>query len=125
MITFKHGGNFNNVEKFLSKDRDAQYRAILNRYGQIGVNALVSVTPVDTGITSESWRYEITSIKGGYVIIWSNIHVVDGINIAAIVQYGHGTRSGGYIQGRDYINPVMKPIFDKIADDLYKEVTGL
>ncbi len=125
MIRFRHHGNFNNAERFLSKSRTEEYLAILNKYGKVGVDALISATPVDTGITSGSWGYRVAQKRGRYTIEWTNDHIVDGVMIAVIIQYGHGTGSSGYVEGRDYINPAMKPIFDKIADDLYKEVANL
>lgn len=125
MITFKHSGSFNNSEIFLGRNRDRAYRVILEKYGALGVDALASATPIDSGITSESWGYEITQTKGRHSITWTNNHVVDGVIIAVVIQYGHATRSGGYVEGRDFINPVMKPIFDLIAENLYKEVSDL
>jgi len=125
MIRFRHSGNFNNAERFLTHSKLAQYRSILNEYGRIGVDALEAATPIDTGITSGSWEYNVTQRQGRFVIDWTNSHIVDGVMIAVIIQYGHGTRSGGYVEGRDYINPAMKPIFDRIADDLYEEVTDV
>lgn len=123
MITFKQSGNFNNTEKFLTRAAKLSYLDILKKYGQIGVSALASATPVDSGLTSQSWDYQIKMSKGSFIIYWTNTNIVDGVLIAAILQYGHGTRNGGYIQGRDYINPTIQPIFDKILDEAWKEVT--
>lgn len=123
MIRFKHSGSFSNSERFLVRNKSKTFNQLLERCGRQGIRALVQATPVDSGITAESWNYEIKRSKGRYEITWTNSHVVDGVNIAVIIQYGHGTGSGGYVEGRDYINPAMKPIFDRIAEDLYTEVT--
>jgi hypothetical protein len=121
MITFKHSGSFLNTERFFKKARQAAYFLVLHKYGQQGVRALASATPVDSGLTAASWTYDI----GRKSITWSNSNVQNGVAIAVILQYGHGTRSGAFIQGRDYINPVIQPIFDQIADGVWKEVTNL
>lgn len=124
MIIFKQKGDFNNTEKFLKKATRANYLRILNEYGRRGVVALASATPVDSGLTAASWGYEIKISKNAYYINWTNSHVEDGIPIAIIIQYGHGTRNGGYVQGRDYINPAMKSIFDDMAKEIWREVAG-
>lgn len=122
MIILKHRGNFNKTEKFLTSAAKAEYLSILRKYGQEGVNALASATPVDSGLTAMSWDYNIR-IKGNrYVLEWANSNIVNGVPIAIILQYGHATRTGGYVQGRDYINPAIRPVFDKIADQIWKEV---
>ena len=123
MITFKHSGNFDKSEKFLRKARDKDYRAILTTYARQGVGALSAATPKDSGETASSWDYVVTSTSTGYKISWTNSHVDGGVVIAVILQYGHGTRNGGYVQGRDYINPAIRPIFDQIAEKAWKEVT--
>lgn len=123
MITFTQKGNFNKTENFLKKASNSNYLSILEKYGQQGVIALSAATPIDSGETAKSWGYKISRFSGGAKIIWTNSHIVDGVPIAVIIQYGHGTKNGGYVQGRDYINPVMKPIFDKIANEAWKEVT--
>lgn len=97
---------------------------ILSKYGKIGVNALLQATPKDSGVTSQSWNYRIEVNNNNASIVWYNTNVVKGVNIAVILQYGHGTRNGGWVEGTDYINPAMKPIFDKIADQVWKEVTN-
>lgn len=122
MIVIKQRGNFNKTEKFLKKVSKKSFLHILEKYAKDGVVALSSATPVDSGKTSESWDYEIHTDKKGYSITWTNSNVVDGVPIAIILQYGHGTKNGGYVQGRDYINPALRPIFDKIANDAWKEV---
>lgn len=124
MIEFKQKGNFKNTERFFDKATKAEYLHVLDKYGREGVAALASVTPKDSGLTANSWRYEISSSKGSYTISWFNSNMVDNIPIAILIQYGHGTKNGGYVQGYDYINPVMKPIFDKIAEEAWREVTS-
>ena len=123
MIVIKHGGNFNNTEKFFKQAAKYGYLHILEKYGREGVAALASATPVGSGLTSSSWDYEVHSSGSSFTIYWTNSNIVDGVPIAVILQYGHGTRNGGYVQGRDYINPAIKSIFDKIADEAWKEVT--
>lgn len=123
MIVIKHSGNFDNMEKFLNRSRHLQIQGILNKYGKLGVDALAKATPVDTGKTASSWSYETHISKGSFTITWNNSNVNQGVPIAIILQYGHGTRNGGYVQGRDYINPAIRPIFDAIVNDIWKEVT--
>jgi len=125
MIVFKHRGNFNKIEKFLTNATKANYLSILQKYGQEGVASLALATPIDSGLTASSWGYEITNSGRSYTLSWTNSNVVDGVPIAIILQYGHGTGNGGYVQGRDYINPAIRPILDKIADEAWKEVTRL
>jgi hypothetical protein len=125
MISFTHKGDFKNTERILNGMKKLDYKRILHTYGQQGVNALYSATPIDVGKTADSWGYEILALKGKYSITWTNSNVVDGLPIAIILQYGHGTRNGGYVQGRDYINPALQPIFDKIADAAWREVSRL
>lgn len=122
MIIIKHRGNFNNTERFLKKPR-AYYARILERYGKQGVSALASATPVDSGETANAWDYEVKTTGNSFVLCWTNSNIVNGVPIAIIIQYGHGTRNGGYVQGRDYINPAIRPIFDKISQELWAEVT--
>ena len=123
MIKITHQGNFKNTEKFFNRTLKHNWIDILKRYGQEGVNALSSATPKDSSETANSWNYIITSSKNEINISWTNSHVIDSVPIAIILQYGHGTRNGGYVQGRDYINPAIRPIFDKISNDIWKEVT--
>lgn len=122
MVVIKQKGNFEKTSKFFERAKKRTYLKILERYAQEGVQALSSATPVNTGLTAQSWGYEIASTKNGYVISWTNSNVVDGVPIAIILQYGHGTGTGGYVEGLDYINPALKPIFDKMANDAWKEV---
>ena len=105
VISFKHQGDFKKTENFLKKSLDRDYRRILDRYGAEGVSALAAATPVETGETASSWSYEIIQNEGSISIVWNNSHVEKGTNIAIILQYGHGTRTGGWVEGRDYINP--------------------
>lgn len=123
-ITFTHKGSFKNTEKFLKKIKNGEIYSKLDQYGRRGVDALSSATPVRTGKTASSWGYEIHHSKNMWKITWTNSNVNDGVNIAIILEYGHGTKNGGYVQGRDYINPAIQPIFDEIADNVWKEVTS-
>lgn len=125
MITFSHKGTLAKTEKFLRKARDINYRPILERYANQGLIALRSATPVDTGVTADSWTFEIAQTKRGLSIYWKNSHLEDGLPIVILLQYGHGTRTGGFVEGRDFINPAMRPLFDTIAENLWKEVTSL
>lgn len=123
-ISFTSKGDFSKTIKFLNKVKNVKINDILSKYGKIGVNALSQATPKDSGVTSRSWNYKIEVNNDNASIVWYNTNVVKGVNIAVILQYGHGTRNGGWVEGRDYINPAMKPIFDKIADQVWKEVTN-
>lgn len=123
MIRFVHKGNFNKTEKFFDRTKKLNIENILRSFGDEGVNALAESTPVDSGETARSWSYEVHNSNGQASIIWSNSHVNKGVNIAVILQYGHGTGTGGYVQGRDYIRPAIRPIFDQIAENAWKEVT--
>lgn len=125
MVTFKHHGNFNNTKRFFKRAAEARFLQNLNRYGQEGVAALAAATPVESGKTASSWYYEIRRSRSSFAIHWGNSHVNNGVNIAVIIQCGHGTGTGGYVAGRDYINPAIQPIFDKIAENVWKEVTSL
>lgn len=125
MIRFKHSGNFKNTERFLKKARDLKLTPIFAKYGVQGVTALSMSTPKDSGDTANSWGYEILERRDGYRLVWTNKNINDGIPVAILIQYGHGTRSGTFVQGIDFINPAMRPIFDEIAENLWKEVTSL
>lgn len=125
MIKFKQKGDFKRIHKFLEAASHGHYERILKKYGEMGVEALKSATPVDTGKTADSWYYEIrTSEKLGYYAIkFCNSNIVnDWANIAILIQYGHATRNGGYVQGRDYINPAIQPVFDELAENLWEEI---
>lgn len=129
MISFEVKGDSNKTEKFLKKTylflHNAQYLPFLNKAGREGIAALREHTPKDTGLTAESWDYEISFDQDGVSVSWSNSNVVnDWFNVALALQFGHGTRNGGYVEGIDYINPALKPIFDDIANELWEEVTS-
>ena len=117
-------GDFNNTFRFLNKMSKFQINKILEKYGQMGVEALRSATPIDSGKTAESWGYEISVGKEGATIHWTNTNQNKGVYIAVILQYGHGTGTGGYVQGIDYINPAIRPVFDKIAEEAWMEVVN-
>lgn len=121
---FKVSGSFENILNFLRRMKDDDAFQALETYGQEGVRALQAFTPIDSGITSNSWSYEIDISGRDYVIRWNNSNVNQGYNIAILLQYGHGTGTGGYVVGRDYINPAIIPVFDKIADKVWKAVTS-
>lgn len=122
----KHKGNFNKTIRFLKKAEEFDAVAILERYGARGVDALSAATPKDTGETASSWGYEIEHTGSGYTIYWKNSNIQNGyFNVALMLQYGHGTGTGGYVEGIDYINPALKPIFDAIAKDAWKELKSL
>lgn len=124
-IRFKHSGDFKHAEAFFRKMKSPGFiRDACNKYGRAGVAALAAATPKDSGQTAASWSYEITESNGRTAISFSNSNRNDGVNIAIILQYGHGTNNGGYVQGRDYINPALRPIFDQIAAELWREVTA-
>lgn len=124
MFSFESSGSFKNLESFLKNASKDEMFNTLERYAKEGVAALANATPIDSGVTAASWNYEIRKSRGSYSIVWTNSHVVDGRPIVIMLQYGHGTGTGGYVQGRDFINPVMRPIFDKIADNVWKAVTS-
>jgi hypothetical protein len=123
MITITEKGDFRNTERYLSRLSKGDLSHILNKYATLGMNALSNATPVESGLTANSWYYTIESRPGYYSIRWHNHHVENGVPIAVILQYGHGTGTGGYVQGRDYINPAIRPIFDQIVADAWREVT--
>ena len=125
MISFRQKGDFSKVTSFLEKAKEVVRIGDLDKYGREGVAVLASATPVDTGQTASSWYYEIVNRNGSATITFNNSNIQNGVPIAIILQYGHGTRNGGWVQGRDYINPAIQPIFDKIADEAWKEVTKL
>ena len=125
MISFRHQGDFSKTMRFLSRAKGMNVSQLLNKYGQEGVAALASATPVESGETAESWYYEIEASRSSATITFLNSHVNKGVPIAIILQYGHGTGTGGWVQGRDYIKPAIQPIFDKIADAAWREVTKL
>ena len=126
-ISIHQKGDFKNIEKLFknSSNIETRTRAILEKYGREGVNSLQANTPTDTGKTSNSWRYEISRSKSGLVVGWYNSNIVNGVPIAVLLQYGHATRDGDFIDGIDYINPALKPIFDKLRIDIWREVFAL
>ena len=121
-ITISQRGSFERTIKFLKKVHSLSFYNSLSKYGEIGVEALRQATPKDTGKTSESWSYEIHKTANGASINWTNSNNNHGVYIAVLIQYGHGTRNGGYVEGIDYINPAMRPIFEQIASELWNEV---
>lgn len=124
MITFKQKGDFSKLTKFLEKAKEAVKLGDLDKYGRMGVEALSNATPRDTGKTADSWYYEIIQNDGSVELRFLNSNVVaDWCNIAIILQYGHATGNGGWVEGRDYINPAIRPIFDQITEEAWKEVT--
>ena len=124
MIQIKQKGDFKNLHKFLKNiDRD-HYRKVLEKYGQRGVEELSKATPKLTGKTSESWVYEIQESKGKFILKWTNTNYNKHVNIAYILQHGHGTRNGGYVKGVDYMNPAIQPIMDEISKKIWEEVTA-
>ena len=125
MISFRQKGDFSKLTSFLERAKETVYLGDLNKYGRQGVAALASATPIDSGETAESWYYEIENNKESATITFYNSNVQNGVSIAIILQYGHGTRNGGWVEGRDYINPAVQPIFDKIVDDAWREVSKL
>ena len=125
MISFRQKGDFSKLTKFLERAKETVYLGDLNKYGRQGVAALASATPIDSGETAESWYYEIENNKESATITFYNSNVQNGVPIAIILQYGHGTRNGGWVEGRDYINPAIQPIFDQIVDDAWREVNKL
>lgn len=123
MISFRHKGDFSKTTMFLENAKKGIRLSELDAFGRKGVAALASVTPVDTGKTAASWYYEIKRTKGSISISFHNSNIQNGVPIAIILQYGHGTRNGGWVQGRDYINPTIQPIFDEIVNNAWREVT--
>ena len=125
MISFRHKGDFSKADRYLEKLRESVKLGVLDKYGRAGVAALSSATPVDTGLTSNSWFYEIEHSSGSDKIVFNNSNIQNGVPIAIILQYGHGTGTGGWVQGRDYINPAIQPIFDQMTKEVWKEVTSV
>ena len=125
MIEFRQKGDFSKLNNFLEKSKELVSMGILNKCGREGVAALSSKTPVDTGLTAREWYYKISKKKGQISITFHNRHVVDGVPIAIILQYGHATKNGGWVEGIDYIDPAIQPIFDKIVNEAWRGVKNL
>lgn len=122
MITFQQKGDFSKSFRFFERLKNLFNAGILDKYGREGVEALSRATPVDTGKTAASWRYEVRNLQNGMAISFFNDNVVDGANVAILIQYGHATRSGVYVQGRDYINPAVRNVFDRLSEELSRKV---
>ena len=125
MISFRQKGDFSKLTRYFEKVKEAARLSILDKYGREGVAALASATPVDSGKTADSWYYEVKRQNGSATISFYNSNVNEGVPIAIILQYGHGTGTGGWVEGRDYINPAIQPIFDKLTEEAWKEVTKI
>lgn len=125
MISFRQKGDFSKFSTYLEKLKSFGHLSLLDKYGQKGVAALSSATPVESGLTANSWSYKITNTKNSISINFYNSNIQNGVPIAIILQYGHGTKNGGYVQGKDYINPAIQPVFDEIVEEAWKEVTKL
>lgn len=125
MISFRHKGDFSKATQYLLRIKNTTKLDILEKYAQEGVAALSSATPVDSGQTAASWGYRIEKTNFTIRLVFTNSNVNKGVNIAVILQYGHGTGTGGWVEGRDYINPAIQPIFDKIAKEAWEEVTKI
>lgn len=125
MISFRQKGNFDKTIRFLKHVKNVANTIDLDKYGREGVSALASATPIDSGQTANSWYYKIIRNKNSFTISFHNSNIQNGVPIAIILQYGHATRNGGWVKGRDYINPAIQPIFDEIAEKAWKEVTKL
>lgn len=123
-VSFRTTGSFKHMERFLYGAKRANIAALLEPYAEQGLTALREATPRDTGLTAQSWSYEIKTSFNYTTITWSNSDIEDGFPVAVMLQYGHGTGTGGYVQGRDYINPALRPIFDKIANGVWKVVAS-
>lgn len=123
MITIESQGEWKLTRNWFDKMTKLDLALIMNQFGKEGVSALAAATPSRSGLTSKSWNYEVTRKGNNWKITWTNSNVNKGANIAVLIQYGHGTRNGGYVVGRDYINPAIRPVFDKIAQKAWKEVT--
>lgn len=125
MISFRHKGDYSKATRYFERLKEVARLGILDKYGRAGVDALSSATPVESGKTASSWGYEIEHSAGSAKIVFTNSNINKGVPIAIILQYGHGTGTGGYVQGRDYINPAIQPVFDKIVEDVWREVTEI
>ena len=125
MISFRHKGDFSKLTRYLERVKNAVRLGLLDKYGREGVAALASATPKDSGLTASSWYYKIERTNGSAKIAFYNSNIQNGVPIAIIIQYGHGTGTGGWVEGIDYINPAIRPIFNRIKDDVRREVTKI
>jgi hypothetical protein len=125
MIKFRHKGDFSKSMRYLERVKNAVHLGVFDKYGQEGVAALASATPVKTGLTARSWYYKISYTNNSVTISFNNSNIQNGVPVAIILHYGHGTRNGGWVDGIDYIKPAIRPVFDKIADEAWREVTKL
>lgn len=123
MITFKHKGSFSNTEKFFNRVLRKEYRNILAAYGELGVQILKNATPVDTGATRDAWNFEIEDKNGIVTLAWTNSNENEGINVALLLIYGHGLQNGGYVVGDNFVDPVIKPLMQDLANKAWREVT--
>ena len=124
-FTIKHKGSFKNTERFLSRAKRLRIQAILSRYGNLGVSRLSNATPIDSGETANLWGYRINKVSSGWEVEWHNDNSNGGVNVAILIQYGHGTGTGGYVPPNDFINPAITPILDEIGNAIWKEVSAL
>ena len=125
MISFRHKGDLSKTTRYLERAKQAVGLGVLDKYGREGVAALASATPVESGLTAASWEYKIENKRGSTTISFLNSNIQNGVPIAIILQYGHATGTGGWVEGRDYINPAIQPVFDKLASEAWREVTKL
>ena len=125
MIRVKQRGDFARTERFFKQAAAADYMSIFNKYGQIGVAELSAATPKDSGAASSSWDYIILKKNGSFSIVWTNTNIENGVPVVILIQYGHGTKNGGYVEGRDFINPATLVVFEELAKEIWKEVTSL
>lgn len=124
MISATSKGSFKNAEAYLTRILKLDFRSVIESAAQEGVKALQAATPRDSGIAAESWGVKVVIFKGGARITWTNSDVENGFPVVIMLQYGHGTGTGGYVQGKDFINPAMKPVFDHIAETVWKAVSS-
>ena len=124
MIRVESSGSFDNTVKFLKFLQSGRMFNVLDRYGRMGVDELRANTPKESGETANSWGYRVINQNGIHGIEWYNTHVNDGVNVAVLIQYGHGTGTGGYVEGIDYINPALRPVFQAMADDIWRQVSN-
>ena len=125
MISFRQKGDFSKLNRYLERVKEAARVGILDKYGRVGVAALASATPIESGLAASSWGYEIERGASSVRIVFTNSDIESGFPVAIMIQYGHGTGTGGWVEGRDYINPAIQPVFDKIAEEAWREVTKL